>query len=199
MNSIHIQSEPFSNIFLSRCFYKLPCFVSEPLRAMPFWQWETYSNDYAVKMYLCPGLVNISDLWMCQTFWILCSFTSRAKGASSNKLHIKPFIVLILYFMTFIHYDSSCLSVMLAPTKVIKGSVLKKMLSLPFLDQEKKRLLCHYGICLPEARKVRWPYAGESPWRMMLFNMPSQHHRGLGKQPHSSLWLSLCVHLMNEV
>ena len=34
MNIIHIQSEPFSNILLSRCFYKSHWFVSEPPRAM---------------------------------------------------------------------------------------------------------------------------------------------------------------------
>lgn len=59
------------------------------------------------ETFLCPGLVKSSDLWKCQTFWLLCSFISRATGAPSNKLHIKPFIVLILYFMTFIHLDSS--------------------------------------------------------------------------------------------
>lgn len=86
----------FKQMFLQ---IALVCFSS---RAMPafFWHWKTYSNDYAVKLYLCPGLVKASDLWMCQMFWILWSFISCAKGAPSNKLHIKN-----IYCSYFILHD----------------------------------------------------------------------------------------------
>lgn len=80
------------------------CFCAlEGLFVLFFGHQETYDDDYTVKLYLHPGPVKAGDLWTCRAFWILCNLISRAKGASSSKLHIKPFIILILYSVTFTH------------------------------------------------------------------------------------------------
>lgn len=42
-------------------------------------------------------------------------------------------------------------------------------------------ILRERAMCFQETRKVRRPYAAESPWRRRLFNMPSRHHRGAGE------------------
>lgn len=56
-------------------------------------------------------------------FWIVCTFISCAKGALSNKLHIKEFIVFILFFNTFIHFGCLVFGNAYEVTNVITGSV----------------------------------------------------------------------------
>lgn len=70
---------------LSRCFQNCAGLFLRPWGPwLHFWRWKTYSDDYAVKLYLCPGPVKGSDLWICQTFWILRSFIPRAKGCTQQ-------------------------------------------------------------------------------------------------------------------
>lgn len=99
------------------------------------------------------------------------------RGAPSNKLHIKLFIVLILYCMAFTHFNSSRFfdntcslqsHQRQCPQKCFNHFCVTTILGSANKEEP----------CVSVARKECWPYACESPWRRMLFNMPSSTTRG---------------------